>query len=173
MQACLPVAHCYCGRGLGAVQGPQKPEGSRCSEMHSQPYLRPFFLVCRVIWPEPNNFFFHGVRAQNFFLLIIRAQLFFQRISGHNYYFQFYTRPPPPPGYLMVNAIHMAGRTRRSGVGVATDCLLSLSSARVRMPAGAGDEVTSDLVLGDRTLQFPSPLATCSSRSSLDIAQKT
>ena len=26
--------------GLGAAQGPQKPEGSRCSEMHSQPYLR-------------------------------------------------------------------------------------------------------------------------------------
>ena len=46
--------------------------------------------------------FFHGVRAQFFFSLIIRAQLFFQRISGHDYFFQFYTRPPPPPpGYLM------------------------------------------------------------------------
>ena len=25
--------------GLGAAQGPQKPEGSRCSEMHTQPIL--------------------------------------------------------------------------------------------------------------------------------------
>ena len=30
-------------RGPGAAQGPLKPEGPRCSEMHSQPYLRPFF----------------------------------------------------------------------------------------------------------------------------------
>ena len=27
--------------GLGASLGPQNPEGSRCSEMHSQPYLSP------------------------------------------------------------------------------------------------------------------------------------
>ena len=26
--------------GLGAAQGPQKLEDSRCSDMHSQPYLR-------------------------------------------------------------------------------------------------------------------------------------
>ena len=35
------VVHWHCGRGLGAAQGPEKPEGSRCSEMHSQPYLSP------------------------------------------------------------------------------------------------------------------------------------
>ena len=64
---------CHCGRGLGATRGLQKPESSRCSEMHSQPYLRPFSLVCRAI------VFCHGVRAQLFFSLIIRAQLFFSK----------------------------------------------------------------------------------------------
>ena len=90
---------------IGAGGRFQKPEGSRCSEMYSQPYLStptflhilvlsPIVLTCKI--PEPN-YFFPRVRAQLFFSLIFRAQLFFQRISGHDYFFQFYTRPPPPP----------------------------------------------------------------------------
>ena len=40
VQGRLPVAHCQCSLGSGAAEGLQiKPEGSRCSEMHSQPYL--------------------------------------------------------------------------------------------------------------------------------------
>ena len=55
------------------AEGPQKPEGSRCSEMHSQPYLRPFFCCAGPSGQSPI-IFFHGVRAQLFFSLIIRAQ---------------------------------------------------------------------------------------------------
>ena len=50
---CRPVClwhNAIAAGGLGAAQGPQKLEGSRCSEMHSQPYLRSFFLVCRAVW---------------------------------------------------------------------------------------------------------------------------
>ena len=50
VQGCLPVVHCHCGRGLRATQGPQKPEGSRCSEMHSQPYLSPKWVI-----PDENS----------------------------------------------------------------------------------------------------------------------
>ena len=48
-------------------QGPQKPEGSRCSEMQSQPYVRPFFL---------------GVQDR-----LAGAQLFFFMESELNYFF--------------------------------------------------------------------------------------
>ena len=101
MQACQPVYYAIAARGLEAAQGPQNPEGCRCSEVHSQPYLRPFFLVCRAVWTEPN-FFFHGVRAQLFFSLIFRAQLFFSKNFRARLFFSIlYTAPP---GYLMVNA---------------------------------------------------------------------
>ena len=92
----LTVAHCHCGRGSGGREGPQKAEGSRCSEMHFQPYQRCFFLVCRAVWPEPN-FFFMESEHNYFFQRISGHDYFFQRISGHDYFFQFYTRPPPPP----------------------------------------------------------------------------
>ena len=45
VHGCPPVAQCNCGRGLGAAQGPQKAEGSRCSETHSQPYLNELFQI--------------------------------------------------------------------------------------------------------------------------------
>ena len=39
---CPPVAQCaIAARDLGAAEGPKKPKGSRYSEMHSQPFLRP------------------------------------------------------------------------------------------------------------------------------------
>ena len=82
-------------RGLGAAQGPQKPEGSRYSEMHSQPYLRPFFYV-QVRLAGAQLFFFMESELNYFFLN-----------SGHDYFFQLYIQgtiiffnyihPPPPP----------------------------------------------------------------------------
>ena len=50
VQGCLAVVHCHCDGGLWAAQGPQKPEGSRCSEMHSQPYLSPKLII-----PDGNS----------------------------------------------------------------------------------------------------------------------
>ena len=44
VQVRLPGAQWHCGQGCGA-SGPQKPEGTRCSEMHSQPYLRPKWVI--------------------------------------------------------------------------------------------------------------------------------
>ena len=41
---CRAFWHCHCTWGQGAA-GPQKPEGSRCSEIHSQPYLRPKCVI--------------------------------------------------------------------------------------------------------------------------------
>ena len=81
-----------CGTlALQQGSGGQKPEGSRCSEMHSQPYLRPFFLVCRAVWPELNYFFSWSQSLIIFFHWLSGLNYFFQRISGHDYFFQFYT----------------------------------------------------------------------------------
>ena len=107
----LTVAHCHCGRGsgpwgLGAAQGPQKPEGSRCSEMHSQPYLRRFFLVCRAVWPEPNYFFSWNQSTIIFFKEFQGTIIFFKEYQGTIIFFNsIHAPPPPPPGYLMVNAL--------------------------------------------------------------------
>ena len=99
MHGCLLVAHCHCGRGLGAPQGPQKPEGSRCSEMHSQPYLRFFFRCAGLSGWSP--IIFYGVRAQLFFSLIIRAQLFFSKnFRARLFSSILYTPPPPPPPWI-------------------------------------------------------------------------
>ena len=38
------------GGGVGTAQSRQKPEGSRCSEMHSQPYLSPKGVI-----PDENS----------------------------------------------------------------------------------------------------------------------
>ena len=38
-------------RGLGAAWGPQKPEGCRCSDMNSQPYLSPKWIIPDEILP--------------------------------------------------------------------------------------------------------------------------
>ena len=104
---CRPVGlwhYAIAARGLEAAQGPQKSEGSRCSEVHSQPYLRPFFWCAGPSGRSPN-FFFHGVRAQFFFQLIIRAQLFFSKNFRAQLFFSILYTPPPPLGYLMVNAL--------------------------------------------------------------------
>ena len=83
--------------GLGAAQGPRKPEGSRCSEMHSQPYLGRFFWCARL-----------SGRSPIFFSWSQSTIIFFKEFQGTIIFFNSIHAPPPPPppppGYLMVNA---------------------------------------------------------------------
>ena len=81
------------------------PEGSRCSEMHSQPYLRRFFLVCRAVWPEPNYFFSWNQSTIIFFKEFQGTIIFFKEYQGTIIFFNSIHAPPPPPVYLMVNAL--------------------------------------------------------------------
>ena len=83
--------------------GPQKPEGSRCSEMHSQPYLRRFFLVCNAVWPEPNYFFSWNQSTIIFFKEFQGTIIFFKEYQGTIIFFN--SIHGPPPGYVMVNAL--------------------------------------------------------------------
>ena len=117
LQGRLPVMHCHWGWGARGRSPPpppppppNKPEGSRCSEMHSHPYqssptfphilvLSPIVLTCKL--PEPNYIYFSC--SIIFFTDFQGSIIFFQRISRHDYLFQFYT--PPPPEYLMANAL--------------------------------------------------------------------
>ena len=96
---CRPVCLWHNGiaaRCLGAAQGPQKPEGSRCSEM--QTYLRPFFLVCRALWPEPNYFF--SWRQSSIILIFFTdyqgSITFFKEFPGTIIFFNSIHHPPPP-----------------------------------------------------------------------------
>ena len=68
VQGCLAVVHCHCGEGLGAAQGPQKPEGSRCSEMHSQPYLSPKWII-----PDGNSSCFEKTIYPFYLFMVCRA----------------------------------------------------------------------------------------------------
>ena len=82
--------------GAGGRSRPQKPEGCRCSEMHSQPYpSTPIVLTCKL--PKPT-YFFPRVRTQLFFSLIFRARLFFSKyFRARLFIFYFIHAPPPPP----------------------------------------------------------------------------
>ena len=112
---------------LWSGSGCRKPEGSRWSEMHSQPYLRPFFWCAGPSGQSTINFF-HGVRAQLFFSLIIRAQFFFSKNFRARLFFSIYTPPPPPPwtsnGHL-VNALIKRGHIAMVQ-GVRRTCLTIL-----------------------------------------------
>ena len=54
--------------GLGAAQGPKKPEGSGCSEMHSQPYLSPKWVI-----PDENSSCFEKIIYLFYHFLVCRA----------------------------------------------------------------------------------------------------
>ena len=97
----------WCAGLSASVTMPLRPGvwgRSRPPETHPQPYLRPFFWVCRAIWPEPN-FLFHGVRAQLFFSLIIKARLFFSKNFRARLFFSILYTPPPPPWISIVQCL--------------------------------------------------------------------
>ena len=50
------------------VWGPQKPEGSRCSEMHSQPYLSPKWII-----PDENSSRFEKISYLFYPVLVCKA----------------------------------------------------------------------------------------------------
>ena len=63
--------------------------------------------------------------------------------------------------------------SERSINGAGADCSLSLTTARVRIPAGACEKVNSDLGVGGgfrRVLRFPPLLTTAWSRISHNMA---
>ena len=91
------MGHCHCSRGLGAAQGPQRPEGFRCSEMHSQPYLRCFFW-CAGLSGRSTIIFFSWNQSTIIFLNEFQGTIiFFKEYLSMIIFFNSIHGPPPPP----------------------------------------------------------------------------